>query len=79
MPGRHDRGAVRLLTRTGLDWTHKYPAIASALSYKQEKRTKARLDRRQPSLLLPGSGGGKRKEDPAVGRTAIASGRRKNA
>jgi hypothetical protein len=32
MPGRHDRGAVRLLTRTGLDWTHKYPAIASALS-----------------------------------------------
>jgi hypothetical protein len=46
---------------------------------KQEKRTKARLDRRQPSLLLPVSGGGKRKEDPAVGRTAIASGRRKNA
>jgi bifunctional non-homologous end joining protein LigD len=27
-----DRGAVRLLTRTGLDWTHKYPAIASAVS-----------------------------------------------
>src|SRR5690349_6133124 len=22
---RLDRGAVRLLTRTGLDWTHKYP------------------------------------------------------
>src|ERR1700726_451479 len=31
MPGRHDRGAVRLLTRTGLDWTHKYPAIAAAV------------------------------------------------
>src|SRR5437899_6529251 len=29
---RLDRGAVRLLTRTGLDWTHKYPAIASAVS-----------------------------------------------
>jgi ATP-dependent DNA ligase len=23
---------VRLLTRTGLDWTHKYPAIAAAVS-----------------------------------------------
>src|SRR5271170_8221426 len=31
MHARLDRGAVRLLTRTGLDWTHKYPAIASAL------------------------------------------------
>jgi ATP-dependent DNA ligase len=29
---RLDRGAVRLLTRTGLDWTHKYPAIASAVA-----------------------------------------------
>jgi DNA ligase D-like protein (predicted ligase) len=27
-----DRGTVRLLTRTGLDWTHKYPAIAEAVS-----------------------------------------------
>src|ERR1700680_2281623 len=25
MHARLDRGAVRLLTRTGLDWTHKYP------------------------------------------------------
>ena len=32
MDARMDRGAVRLLTRTGLDWTHKYPAIASALT-----------------------------------------------
>jgi hypothetical protein len=29
MHARLDRGAVRLLTRTGLDWTHKYPAIAA--------------------------------------------------
>jgi bifunctional non-homologous end joining protein LigD len=29
---RFDRGAVKLLTRTGLDWTHKYPAIAVAAS-----------------------------------------------
>src|SRR5690349_5238258 len=28
---RLDRGAVRLLTRTGLDWTSKYPAIAAAV------------------------------------------------
>jgi ATP-dependent DNA ligase len=26
MHARLDRGAVKLLTRTGLDWTHKYPA-----------------------------------------------------
>jgi ATP-dependent DNA ligase len=32
MHARLDRGAVRLLTRTGLDWTHKYPAIAGAVS-----------------------------------------------
>jgi ATP-dependent DNA ligase len=32
MHARFDRGAVRLLTRTGLDWTHKYPAIAEAVS-----------------------------------------------
>ena len=28
MMARLDHGDVRLLTRTGLDWTHKYPAIA---------------------------------------------------
>jgi transposase len=32
MHTRLDRGAVRLLTRTGLDWTHKYPTIAVAVS-----------------------------------------------
>ena len=32
MMARLDRGAARLLTRTGLDWTHKYPAIATAAS-----------------------------------------------
>jgi ATP-dependent DNA ligase len=31
MHARLDRGAVRLLTRTGLDWTHKYPAIVAAV------------------------------------------------
>jgi ATP-dependent DNA ligase len=31
MHARLDRGAVQLLTRTGLDWTQKYRAIASAL------------------------------------------------
>jgi hypothetical protein len=29
---RLDHGAVTLLTRTGLDWTHKYPAIAKAVT-----------------------------------------------
>jgi ATP-dependent DNA ligase len=32
MHARLDRGAVRLLTRTGLDWRHKYPAIAGAIA-----------------------------------------------
>src|SRR5438270_6919755 len=32
MHARLDRGAVRLLTRTGLDWTHKYSGIASAVA-----------------------------------------------
>ena len=32
MHARLDRGTVKLLTRTGLDWTHKYPAIAAAVS-----------------------------------------------
>jgi bifunctional non-homologous end joining protein LigD len=27
MHARLDRGDVRLMTRTGLDWTHKYPPI----------------------------------------------------
>jgi bifunctional non-homologous end joining protein LigD len=31
MHARLDRGDVRLLTRTGLDWTGKYEAIAAAL------------------------------------------------
>jgi bifunctional non-homologous end joining protein LigD len=32
MHARLDRGAVKLLTRTGLDWTAKYPAIAAAVT-----------------------------------------------
>jgi bifunctional non-homologous end joining protein LigD len=35
------RGSIKLLTRTGLDWTHKYPAIAKAV---------AALDARQAYL-----------------------------
>src|SRR5437588_285392 len=29
--GRLDHGSVRLITRTGLDWTAKYPTIADAV------------------------------------------------
>jgi bifunctional non-homologous end joining protein LigD len=32
MHARLDRSAVKLLTRTGLDWTHKYPAVAEAVA-----------------------------------------------
>jgi bifunctional non-homologous end joining protein LigD len=41
MHARLDHGAVKLLTRTGLDWTHKYPPIAKAV---------AALDARQAYL-----------------------------
>jgi DNA ligase D-like protein (predicted ligase) len=32
MAARLDNGRVQLLTRTGLDWTHKYPRAAAALT-----------------------------------------------
>jgi ATP-dependent DNA ligase len=32
MHARIDRGRAQLLTRTGFDWTHKYPSIARAVS-----------------------------------------------
>jgi ATP dependent DNA ligase domain len=32
MHARLDHGTVKLPTRTGLDWTHKYPAIAKAVA-----------------------------------------------
>ena len=32
MHARLDRGTVKLLTRTGLDWTRKYPAIVAAVA-----------------------------------------------
>src|SRR5690348_11405094 len=32
MHARLDRGAVRLLTRTGLDWTRKYSGVAAAIA-----------------------------------------------
>ena len=32
MAARIHNGRVQLLTRTGLDWTHKYPSAASALA-----------------------------------------------
>src|SRR5215467_11129398 len=32
MHARLDHGAVKLLTRTGLDWTQKYPAITRAVA-----------------------------------------------
>jgi bifunctional non-homologous end joining protein LigD len=32
MHARLDHGAAKLLTRTGLDWSHKYPPIAKAVA-----------------------------------------------
>ena len=44
MHARLDRGAVRMLSRTGLNWTHKYPTIAAAVSSLGARE--AYLDRR---------------------------------
>src|SRR5262249_48802567 len=38
MHARLDRGKAQLLTRTGLDWTPKYPAVAAALSALRAKQ-----------------------------------------
>ena len=38
---RLDRGRVKLLTRTGLDWTHKYPAIWAGSSTSCRDRARA--------------------------------------
>jgi ATP-dependent DNA ligase len=38
MHARLDHGVVRLLTRTGLDWTHKYPAVANAVASLGERQ-----------------------------------------
>ena len=39
MHARLDRGRVQLLTRSGLDWTHKYPSIAAAVSNLPARQT----------------------------------------
>src|SRR6516164_2798437 len=37
MAARIDNGRVQLLTRTGLDWTDKYPSAIAALAYVKVK------------------------------------------
>jgi ATP-dependent DNA ligase len=54
MHARLDSGAVRLLTRTGLDWTHKYPAIAAAFASSPARQPKMPLE--VPPSATPGSG-----------------------
>ena len=55
MHARLDRGSVRLLTRTGLDWTHKYPAIAEAVSTigANQPISTANCAARAPTASLP--------------------------
>src|SRR5262247_1931430 len=48
MHARLDRGAVKLLTRTGLDWTHKYPPIAEAVARRTPGLSRRRIVRRLP-------------------------------
>jgi ATP-dependent DNA ligase len=37
MSARHDQGRAQLLTRTGLDWTAKYPSVIQALAHLEVK------------------------------------------
>jgi hypothetical protein len=56
MHGRLDHGQVRLLTRTGLDWSEKYPAtISTRQAYKpaNEERTSAHRCRPGNASLPP--------------------------
>jgi DNA ligase D-like protein (predicted ligase) len=52
MHARLDRGKVSLLTHTGLDWTHKYPSIAAALTVLPA--TQAYLDGELSGVLSDG-------------------------
>src|SRR5262249_37677578 len=51
MHARLDRGAVRLLTRTGLDWTRKYPAIAGAVALRPARQDVARAASDGPVIV----------------------------
>ena len=44
MSARIERGRVELLTRTGLDWSDKYPSVVAALA---KVRVEDRLSRRR--------------------------------
>jgi bifunctional non-homologous end joining protein LigD len=48
MAARIDNGSVQLLTRTGLDWTAKYPSAVAALANLKGERRRAR---RAPRIL----------------------------
>ena len=48
MAGRIDRGKVQLLTRSGLDWTVKYPATAAAFASFRNLDSSSRADRNSP-------------------------------
>ncbi len=53
MHARLDRGSVHLLTRTGLDWTHKYSPVAEAMSCESQLDThEAGHQQACPSLRL---------------------------
>jgi ATP-dependent DNA ligase len=53
MHARLGHGAVRLLTRTGLDWTPKYPAVASLPARQAYRRGAVRRSRRRHHVVQP--------------------------
>jgi ATP-dependent DNA ligase len=53
MHARLQRGAAKLLTRTGLDWTHKYLAIAKAVAALDAHQAFRHVVAESPFVLCP--------------------------
>jgi hypothetical protein len=51
MSARIERGSVQLLTRTGLDWSDKYPSVVEALA--KVRANAAYLDGELAALAMP--------------------------
>src|ERR1700747_2240478 len=59
MHARLDRGVAKLLTRTGLDWRHKYPGLARRRALRRRSR-RHHIVQHRPARIGQRQGGGAR-------------------